>query len=97
MFSTIDGIPNDGIPIKDMVTVHTGLTVVYVILTTAGGFFAVVLLNWQSILSLEMNHKLGYCVHSVHLLEYTLCESIVGYLRNNLLYCVVMKIILLGV
>ena len=40
----IDGIPHNGIPIEDMVTVHIGLTVAYVILATAGGFFTVVCL-----------------------------------------------------
>ena len=39
-----DGIPNDGLPIEDIVTVHVGLTVVYVTLATAGLVFAVVCL-----------------------------------------------------
>ena len=39
-----DGIPNDGIPIEDVVTVSVGLTVVYVILAFAGLVFAVVCL-----------------------------------------------------
>ena len=36
-----EGIPNDGIPIEDVVTVSVALTVVYVILATAGLVFAV--------------------------------------------------------
>ena len=39
-----DGIPNDGLPIEDIVTVHIGLTVVYVTLATTGLVFAVVCL-----------------------------------------------------
>ncbi|CAI8029903.1 hypothetical protein GBAR_LOCUS16974 [Geodia barretti] len=35
------GIPNDGIPIEDVVTVSVALTVVYVILATTGLVFAV--------------------------------------------------------
>jgi gamma-aminobutyric acid type B receptor len=40
-FSFPEGIPNDGIPIEDVVTVSVALTVVYVILATAGLVFAV--------------------------------------------------------
>ncbi|CAI8040047.1 hypothetical protein GBAR_LOCUS22327, partial [Geodia barretti] len=36
-----EGIPNDGVPIEDVVTVSVALTVVYVILATAGLVFAV--------------------------------------------------------
>ena len=39
-----DGIPNDGIPIEEVVTVAVPLTVVYVILATAGLLFTVVCL-----------------------------------------------------
>ena len=42
--NTPDGIPNDGIPDEDIVTVHIGITVVYVTLATAGLVFAVVCL-----------------------------------------------------
>ena len=38
----IEGIPNDGTPIEDVVTVSLGLTVLYVILATAGIAFSVV-------------------------------------------------------
>ena len=37
-----EGIPNDGTPIEDVVTVSLGLTVYYVILATAGMAFSVV-------------------------------------------------------
>ena len=37
-----EGIPNDGIPVEEVVSVSVALTVVYVILTTAGLVFAVV-------------------------------------------------------
>ena len=40
----LDGIPNDGIPIEEVVTVSVGLTVVYVILAFAGLVFAIVCL-----------------------------------------------------
>jgi gamma-aminobutyric acid type B receptor len=36
-----DGIPNDGIPVEEVVTVSRGLTVVYIILAFAGIVFAV--------------------------------------------------------
>ena len=36
-----EGIPNDGMAIEDVVTVSVALTVVYVILATAGLVFAV--------------------------------------------------------
>ena len=36
----LDGIPNDGIPIEEVVTVSVALTVVYVILAVAGLVFA---------------------------------------------------------
>ena len=36
-----DGIPNDGIPIEEVVTVSTTLTVIYGILAVAGLVFAV--------------------------------------------------------
>ena len=36
-----DGIPNDGIPIEEVVTVSLALTVVYVILAVTGLLFAV--------------------------------------------------------
>ena len=39
-----DGIPSDGIPIEEVVTVSVVLTVVYVILATAGLVFAAVCL-----------------------------------------------------
>ena len=44
-----DGVPNDGIPIEEVVTVSVGLTVVYVILATAGFVFAVVCLAFTVI------------------------------------------------
>ena len=44
-----DGIPNDGIPIEEVVTVSISLTVVYVILATAGLVFAVVCLLFNLI------------------------------------------------
>ena len=44
-----DGIPNDGIPIEEVVTVSLGLTVVYVVLATAGIAFAVVCLTFTLI------------------------------------------------
>ncbi|CAI8012114.1 Gamma-aminobutyric acid type B receptor subunit 1 [Geodia barretti] len=37
-----DGVPNDGVPIEDVVTVSVGLTVVYVVFAAAGLAFAVV-------------------------------------------------------
>ena len=40
MSNFTDGIPNDGIPIEEVVTVSLGLTVFYVILATAGLVFA---------------------------------------------------------
>ena len=39
-----DGTPSDGIPIEEVVTVSVVLTVVYVILATAGLVFAAVCL-----------------------------------------------------
>ena len=45
----IDGIPNDGIPIEEVVTVAVPLTVVYVILATAGLLFTVVCLAFNFI------------------------------------------------
>ena len=44
-----EGIPNDGIPIEDVVTVSLGLTVLYVILATAGMAFSVVCLLFNLI------------------------------------------------
>ena len=38
----IEGIPNDGTPIVDIVTVSLGLRVLFVILATAGMVFSVV-------------------------------------------------------
>ena len=40
----VDGIPNDGNPIPEVVTVALGLTVVYLILAVAGVVFATVCL-----------------------------------------------------
>ena len=40
----LDGIPSDGIPIEEVLTVSLALTVVYVTLATAGIVFAVVCL-----------------------------------------------------
>ena len=45
----IDDIPNDGIPIEEVVTVAVPLTVVYVILATAGLLFTVVCLAFNFI------------------------------------------------
>ena len=45
----IDGIPSDGIPIEEVVTVAVPLTVVYVILATAGLLFTVVCLAFNFI------------------------------------------------
>ena len=42
--SFLDGIPNDGIPIEEIMTVSTVLTVFYVILATAGLVFTAVCL-----------------------------------------------------
>ena len=45
-----DGIiPHDGVPIEDVVTVSLGLTVMYMILATAGIVFAVVCLTFTII------------------------------------------------
>ena len=44
-----DGVPIDGIPIEEVVTVSLGLTVVYVILAAAGIVFAVVCLSFTLI------------------------------------------------
>ena len=44
-----DGIPNDGKPIEEVVTVSLGLTVVYVIFATAGSMFAVACLTFTLI------------------------------------------------
>ena len=41
LIDVLEGIPNDGVPIEDVVTVSVALTVVYVILATAGLVFAV--------------------------------------------------------
>ena len=41
------GIPNDGIAIEEVVTVSLSLTVVYVILATAGIVFAVLCLSFN--------------------------------------------------
>ena len=43
----IDGIPSDGIPIEEVVTVAVPLTVVYVILATAGLLFTFVCLAFN--------------------------------------------------
>ena len=48
-YNIIDGIPNDGIPIEEVVTVAVPLTVVYVILATAGLLFTVVCLAFNFI------------------------------------------------
>ena len=45
----IDGIPSDGIPIEEVVTVAVPLTVVYVILATAGLLFTVACLAFNFI------------------------------------------------
>ena len=37
----LDGIPNDGVPIEDVVTVSLGITVVYTILAVVGIVFAI--------------------------------------------------------
>ena len=42
-----DGIPNDGIPIEEVVTVALPLTVVFAVLATAGLLFAVVCLAFN--------------------------------------------------
>ena len=47
--SMADGIPNDGIPIEEMVTIALPLTVVFVILATAGLLFTVVCLAFNFI------------------------------------------------
>ena len=47
--SLSDGIPNDGIPIEEVVTVSVALTVVYATLATAGLVFAVVCLTFTFI------------------------------------------------
>ena len=39
-----DGIPNDGVPIEEVVTVSLALTVVYMILAVAGIVFAIICL-----------------------------------------------------
>ena len=41
------GIPNDGIPIREVVTVELGLTVVYMILATAGIVFVILCLSFN--------------------------------------------------
>ena len=45
----VDGIPNDGIPIEEVVTVSTALTVMYVLLAVAGFVFSVVCLLFITI------------------------------------------------
>ena len=44
-----DGVPIDGTPIEEVVTVSLGLTVVYVILAAAGIVFAIVCLSFTLI------------------------------------------------
>ena len=41
------GIPNDGIPIQEVVTVSLGLTVVYMVLAVAGIAFAITSLSFN--------------------------------------------------
>ena len=44
-----DGIPNDGIPLKDTVTVAIPLTVMFILLATAGLVFTIVCLAFNFI------------------------------------------------
>ena len=44
-----DGVPIDGVPVEKVVTVALGLTVLYVILATAGIVFALVCLTFTLI------------------------------------------------
>ena len=45
----LDGVPNDGVPIEEVVTVSVGLTVAYVIVSTAGLIFAVACISFTLI------------------------------------------------
>ena len=56
-----DGVPNDGIPIEDVVTVSLDLTVVYVILAIAGMVFAVACLAFTLIFR-ERRYMCTLCV-----------------------------------
>ena len=49
MYNCADGIPSDGIPIEEVVTVSIGLTVVYVILASVGIVFAIICLTFTFI------------------------------------------------
>ena len=48
-FFLADGIPNDGIPLRDTVTVALPLTVMFVLLATAGLVFTIVCLAFNFI------------------------------------------------
>ena len=49
MYTCTDGVPSDGVPMEEVVTVSLFLTVVYVILATFGIVFAVVCLMFTFI------------------------------------------------
>ena len=69
----IDGIPNDGIPDEDIVTVHIGITVVYVTLATAGLMFAVVCLVFNLVFRQKRLAKFAaFLIQSWIFLEFTL-------------------------
>ena len=59
-YNCADGVPNDGIPIEEVVTVSLGLTVVYVFLATAGIMFAVVCLAFTFIF--RKKRQIAACV-----------------------------------
>ena len=49
LFFPLEGIPNDGIPTEEVVTVSVVLTVVYVVLATAGLIFTAVCIMFNII------------------------------------------------
>ena len=69
--NTPDGIPNDGIPDEDIVTVHIGITVVYVTLATTGLVFAVVCLVFNLVFRQKRLAKFAaFLIQSWNLLYY---------------------------
>ena len=54
----IEGIPNDGIPTEEVVIVSVALTVIYVILATAGLVFAVGCLLFNILFREKRYHRI---------------------------------------
>ena len=82
-----DGVPNDGIPTEEVVTVSLGLTVVYVFLATAGIVFAVVCLAFTVIFRTKRLVAvkilcLGWHLYQRVLYDFTLYIDLVMVIQN---------------